>query len=36
MIYRLERRSKTIRIQARDEVVVAGIHVMVLNEKGGD
>ncbi len=34
VIERVERRSKTIRIQATDDVIVAGVQVMILDEKG--
>jgi hypothetical protein len=34
VIHRLERRGKTLRIQATDDVMVAGVQVMVLDKKG--
>lgn len=34
VIHRVERRGKTIRVQASDDVMVAGVQVMILNEQG--
>ena len=34
VIHRVERRGKTIRVQASDDVMVASVQVIVLDEKG--
>ena len=34
VIQRVEKRGKTIRVQASDDVMVAGVQVMILDEKG--
>jgi hypothetical protein len=34
VIHKVERRGKAIRVQARDDVMVASVQVLVLNEKG--
>ena len=34
VIHRVERRGRTIRVQASDDVRVAGVQVMILDEQG--
>ena len=34
VIHQVERRDKTIRVQASDDVMVTGVHVMILDEQG--
>jgi hypothetical protein len=34
VIQRVERKGKAIRVQAKDDVRVAGVQVMILNEQG--
>jgi hypothetical protein len=34
VIHKMERRGKVIRVQATDNVMVAGVQVMILDEKG--